>query len=743
MQVAAGMKLPASQPLGVAVSRTKQGVPRIVPVILRRSILLGDPKVVRLVLTFLSLYRVLEFPGKLKLSTITDVGRDWTGLKLEITGAIRLFWKVRPWINWSEAKLTFKPFVISKSASTSMLESETQISTSIYSLVRAAVAWCKGPFHVIERYANETGNDLLLEYLFMISEESLYAEVHQEVHLGRLGLKQEPAGKVRVFAMVDPFTNWLLRPLHKLIFNYLRNIDQDGTFNQTAPILRLQRLGHTKFWCYDLSAATDRLPVKLQVLLLSPYLGSSLAEAWKDLLVDRGYFCREVSSELKYAVGQPMGALSSWAMLALTHHFIVQWAAMRVHASKHGLSSKWFDSKVFSFSWFTEYAVLGDDIVIANGLVAREYVWIMSQLGVGIGLAKSLVSKKGGLEFAKRFYVATADCSPVAFKELFAARGNLSQMIAFKKKWSLRVAQVLDIFGQGFRVKSFLTKRFHAMPKRVSNLLHMIYAPIAGHEPLSSWVERFSLLRVTRKDNWPAVLWEYVAVQQNRLGDILERKQRDWNQFADLVDIERSVDRFETGVGLDLDPHQAKFSIRSPFNNPEEVYGSPDNPISDRTRSMIFMILYFEEMQKVFTELKSIEQELTDIYHWAMSLRFKADEVFYVLEDIHMKFSDIDDKLSALRIPSLDGEYRVTDDDKVLTRNPLLMAKLWKRLDSKLRSKLTPELAARVVDIQHWDTDSKSHLSDPGFILIPSDEILAFVKKLSPSSSSASETGSL
>lgn len=92
------------------------------------------------------------------------------------------------------------------------------------------------------------------------------------------------------------------------------------------------------------------------------------------------------------------------------------------------------NSKVFSFRWFEDYAVLGDDIVIANGKVAREYVSIMSELGVGIGLAKSLISRKGGLEFAKRFYVGSKDCSPVAFKELFAARGNLSSMIAFIKK---------------------------------------------------------------------------------------------------------------------------------------------------------------------------------------------------------------------------------------------------------------------------------------------------------------------
>jgi hypothetical protein len=31
--------------------------------------------------------------------------------------------------------------------------------------------------------------------------------------LGRLGFKEEAAGKVRVFAMVDIFTQWIFRPL--------------------------------------------------------------------------------------------------------------------------------------------------------------------------------------------------------------------------------------------------------------------------------------------------------------------------------------------------------------------------------------------------------------------------------------------------------------------------------------------------------------------------------------------------
>jgi hypothetical protein len=111
-----------------------------------------------------------------------------------------------------------------------------------------------------------------MEYIFMFSEESLYSDA-EDAPLGRLGLKEEAAGKVRVFAMVDPFTNWLLKPLHKLIFGYLRKIDQDGTFDQIAPIDRLRQAGFTRFWCYDLSAATDRLPVVLQTYVLEPYLG--------------------------------------------------------------------------------------------------------------------------------------------------------------------------------------------------------------------------------------------------------------------------------------------------------------------------------------------------------------------------------------------------------------------------------------------------------------------------------------
>lgn len=133
---------------------------------------------------------------------------------------------------------------------------------------------------------------------------------------------------------------------------------------------------------------------------------------------------------VRYSVGQPMGALSSWAMLALTHHFIVQWAYW---ASRPRLAG----GLLVIDKFFKGYAVLGDDIVIADGRVAREYVKIMTKLGVKIGLAKSLVSRKGALEFAKRFFVSGIDCSPLPYKEYVAARASVGASLELKKKYSL------------------------------------------------------------------------------------------------------------------------------------------------------------------------------------------------------------------------------------------------------------------------------------------------------------------
>jgi hypothetical protein len=80
-----------------------------------------------------------------------------------------------------------------------------------------------------------------------------------------------------------------------------------------------------------------------------------------------------------------MGAYSSFAMLALTHHVIVAIAARR-----SGYSSL---NKVL-------YAILGDDGFIANDKVATHYKEIFKYLGMEINPIKGFEGTV--LEFAKQ-----------------------------------------------------------------------------------------------------------------------------------------------------------------------------------------------------------------------------------------------------------------------------------------------------------------------------------------------------
>lgn len=104
----------------------------------------------------------------------------------------------------------------------------------------------------------------------------------------------------------------------------LRRIPTDATFDQVGKLEsimgEIMAKGYRipKAFSFDLSAATDRLPVLLQRAVLEPVLGVEGATAWVNLLVDRPYVLPRRAGdalgglrEVYYKVGQPMGALSS------------------------------------------------------------------------------------------------------------------------------------------------------------------------------------------------------------------------------------------------------------------------------------------------------------------------------------------------------------------------------------------------------------------------------------------------
>lgn len=325
--------------LGVRVSRTSTGIPRLIPPIHRKAIRLGNPIVIRYWLTLFSLYRDILIPAKIKISTITSDGIDISGIRLRMSRFLPRF--KRLFVFNSRGDLTpsldapkaFSIFTSSPNA----LPSKGIVSSSPRSVLNATIALKedKGLRDSLLFFLNSItlpANKLHNLFNWLSSFDFKTDDSRQIRELGRLGLKHEPAGKMRVFAMVDPWTQWALKPLHSFLFRVLRTHQMDGTFNQLAPLSRVP-FGSKELSSLDLTAATDRLPISIQQDLLECIFDRSFGENWRNLLVGRDYFLPPSAvsetglQSVRYAVGQPMGALSSWAMLALTHHFVVQYSA--------------------------------------------------------------------------------------------------------------------------------------------------------------------------------------------------------------------------------------------------------------------------------------------------------------------------------------------------------------------------------------------------------------------------------
>jgi len=225
------------------------------------------------------------------------------------------------------------------------------------------------------------------------------------LRVGKLAIKLEAAGKVRVFAISDFWTQNLMKPLHDSLFELLRNHSSDATFNQEGKVKEFSERNYEFIASYDLKSATDLIPVQLYEHVIGFWTTPAFAMSWSGLLNKRDYHFKD--KIYSYTRGQPMGTLSSWASLALVHHFIVFLASQRAQITH-----------------FRDYLVLGDDIIIANKSVAEQYCLVCKDYGITIGLPKSFVSNKGMFQFASQNIVKQDNISPLSLKEVLACAGH-------------------------------------------------------------------------------------------------------------------------------------------------------------------------------------------------------------------------------------------------------------------------------------------------------------------------------
>lgn len=91
----------------------------------------------------------------------------------------------------------------------------------------------------------------------------------------------------------------------------------------------------------------------------------------------------------------------------------------------------------------------------------------MKAVGVEIGLHKSLVSRKGVLEFAKRFIVNSVDVSPVPFKELVPPLHEFASLTQLILKYQLGLSSIAAFLGFGYKVRGRLLSDYNVLNRRL------------------------------------------------------------------------------------------------------------------------------------------------------------------------------------------------------------------------------------------------------------------------------------
>ena len=230
---------------------------------------------------------------------------------------------------------------------------------------------------IVESYYNrfETLPSGIEEISIANAFQGDYFSEMENISVGRVSTLQEVGLKARFIANAFPSIQVALSRLGNKIYRLLKHIDGDRTFDQDSAITNVQDFlnsnENTKgLMSIDLSSATDRFPLSLQLSVLQRLVDRGLLESEDVELfseVSRSLFTMPDGTTIKWEVGQPLGVYPSFGVFALTHNMLAQ-----------SVQPKF-------------YQVLGDDIVIdyeAGVRLRRKY----SELGLDISEDKSIAS---------------------------------------------------------------------------------------------------------------------------------------------------------------------------------------------------------------------------------------------------------------------------------------------------------------------------------------------------------------
>lgn len=461
-----------------------------------------DPTLLRLGFTILGISRILPGWKSPDLEPITRPGVPYSAVIAEEFQAVfvALGWKIKT-PEWESCHVSTKSGPNAQAMVGSVEDSQLLTDSQIADLKTIGGEALTRTIETIRKLSLIAW---LSKFLFKTSKGEKKT-LEPKGRQGRLSLVKDKEAKCRIVAILDYWTQSGLKPLHDALMGLLKSLRPDCTFNQGSFRAKLASTG--PYYSFDLSSATDRFPAWVQVAVLAKLVSESYANAWRRLVIDRDYHVtweRQSPRTIRYACGQPMGAYSSWALFSVTHHVSVRVAAKRA-------------GKPVTFS---NYVLLGDDIVIGDHDVAAQYRILMSELGVEISETKTHVSDDT-YEFAKRWIHNGQEVTG-------APLGSLFEAIRFKKVDGdvvpTQAISYISFYGVATWFRELESRWLPRSQTMVSRSLLADLFAVLGRGALSerlaekSW--RFFLLPV-REDGRALRRWKVTQLANLLLGDIL------------------------------------------------------------------------------------------------------------------------------------------------------------------------------------------------------------------------------
>jgi hypothetical protein len=409
----------------------------------------------------------------------------------------------------------------------------------------------------------------------------------------RLTAIPDSEGKTRLIAIGDYWSQTCLKPFHSYLNTVLRSIPQDQTFNQGDGLKELPFSSDRTYFSFDLTAFTDKLPIKILVGLLTCNFGLIKAKAWHDIIAGYDFEYKNpkgLLNRVRYNVGNPMGFYTSWPLTTLCHHFLIYVCCQEI-----------------GISWKTaKYKLLGDDIIIFDDALAQNYQELIHLIGMEIQMQKSHIGNSL-FEFAKRIFTPYGEISPFSIKaglqETKSYIGFFELMKTnYDRGWRpvIPVLEAASLFYKT-RPRKFRRKSFLIQERKIKRSYFL-------HKRLRGYDESLNLIRTIQGEHdYPQLSCNMINKSKGILINCIVRsfEEAASSYYGDVeMRLERALIYFTTG---NEDRSDAVYAHPYAF-----VYGKyvEESYLSQMKRAYDFDTLYGGEWLPYFRTLKSSDANI-------------------------------------------------------------------------------------------------------------------------------------